>query len=64
MTRRKAEKKGSPWAKELYNVFAPTRHSLRDIPEQDINNAIDEALHAVRRKGKRTSGSQESNAHR
>jgi AbrB family looped-hinge helix DNA binding protein len=40
--------KGSPWAKELYELFAPVRKSLEGRTEEEINDAIDEALTAVR----------------
>lgn len=38
----------SPWAVKLYELFAPTRESLKDYTEQEINDAIDEALRAYR----------------
>jgi AbrB family looped-hinge helix DNA binding protein len=41
-------KVGSPWAKELYEMFAPARDSLAGHSEQEINDAIDEALRAYR----------------
>jgi AbrB family looped-hinge helix DNA binding protein len=41
-------KEGSPWLLELYNAFAPVRESLSDLSEQEINDAIDEALREVR----------------
>lgn len=41
-------KEGSPWLLELYNAFAPVRESLKDLSEQEINDAIDEALREVR----------------
>jgi AbrB family looped-hinge helix DNA binding protein len=40
---------GSPWARELYEMFAPTRESLRGVPEEDLNKAIDEALEEARK---------------
>jgi AbrB family looped-hinge helix DNA binding protein len=40
--------KGSPWAKELYELYAPVRASLEGTPEPEINEAIDEALKEVR----------------
>jgi AbrB family looped-hinge helix DNA binding protein len=40
--------KGSPWAKELYDLYAPVRTGLKDIPEEEINEAIDEAVREVR----------------
>ncbi len=39
---------GSPWAVKLYEAFAPARESLKDYSEQEINDAIDEALRAYR----------------
>lgn len=42
------EPQGSPWARELYVLFAPVRESLKDYSEQEINDAIDEALRAYR----------------
>lgn len=40
--------KGSPWAKELYDLYAPVREGLKDTPEEKINEAIDEAAKEVR----------------
>jgi trimethylamine:corrinoid methyltransferase-like protein len=40
--------RGSPWARELYELFAPVRESLKDYSEKEINDAIDEALRAYR----------------
>jgi len=40
--------KGSPWAKELYELYAPVRESLKGVPEEEINKAIDEAVKEVR----------------
>jgi len=40
--------KGSPWAKELYELYAPVRESLKGVPEEEINEAIDEAVKEVR----------------
>ena len=39
---------GSPWLRELYDLFAPTRQSLRTYSEQEINDAIDKAVQEVR----------------
>jgi len=39
---------GSPWVKELYDLFAPMRESLGEYGEEEINDAIDEALSEVR----------------
>jgi AbrB family looped-hinge helix DNA binding protein len=40
--------RGSPWARELYEMFEPVRASLSKYSEAEINDAIDEALKAVR----------------
>ena len=40
---------GSPWLLELYELFAPVRASLESYTEEEINEAIDEAIKAVRR---------------
>jgi AbrB family looped-hinge helix DNA binding protein len=45
-----SKRKGSPWAKELYELFAPVRESLEGHSEEEINEAIDEALREVREK--------------
>jgi AbrB family looped-hinge helix DNA binding protein len=42
------EGKGSPWAKELYEMFAPVRGSLTGRSEEEVNKAIDEALRETR----------------
>ena len=39
---------GSPWLKELYDLFAPVREEARSFSEDEINAAIDEAVKAVR----------------
>jgi AbrB family looped-hinge helix DNA binding protein len=39
---------GSPWAKELYEQFAPVRKSLRGRTEQEVNQAIDDAVKEAR----------------
>jgi AbrB family looped-hinge helix DNA binding protein len=39
---------GSQWAKDLYDLYAPVRKSLEGYTEQEINDAIDEAVRAVR----------------
>jgi hypothetical protein len=41
--------KGSPWLRELYELFARVRESLAQHSEAEINDAIDEAIAAVRR---------------
>lgn len=32
------------WVRELYDLFAPVRESVRGYSEQEINDMIDEAL--------------------
>ena len=39
---------GSRWAKDLYEMFAPARKSLKGRTEGEINEAIDESLRTVR----------------
>jgi len=39
---------GSPWLLELYELFAPVRASLDSYTEEEINDAIDEAVKAAR----------------
>ena len=41
---------GSPWFKELYDLFAPWREKANQYSEEEINAAIDDAVRAVRRK--------------
>lgn len=43
-----SKRKGSPWARELYATFAPLRKSLKGRSEEEVNEAIDEALRAAR----------------
>jgi AbrB family looped-hinge helix DNA binding protein len=40
------------WARELYEAFAPVRESLEGVPEEEINQAIDEAVKEVRARTK------------
>ncbi|MDI6858832.1 MAG: AbrB/MazE/SpoVT family DNA-binding domain-containing protein [Dehalococcoidia bacterium] len=40
--------KGSPWARDLYKAFAPVRESLKGRSEDEVNEAIDEALREAR----------------
>lgn len=42
--------RGSAWLKDLYDLFEPTRESLKDVPEEEINAAIDEAVREVRQR--------------
>ena len=46
-TRRAA---GSPWLKELYDLFAPVREEAKQFSEAEVDAAIDSAVRAVRRK--------------
>jgi bifunctional DNA-binding transcriptional regulator/antitoxin component of YhaV-PrlF toxin-antitoxin module len=45
----KQEAVGSPWLKELYDAFAPVRSQADKYSEDEINEAIDEAVRAVRK---------------
>lgn len=42
--------KGSPWARELYEYFAPVREEVAasGMTEQEIDDLLDEALRDVR----------------
>jgi AbrB family looped-hinge helix DNA binding protein len=44
------KEKGSPWARELYKMFAPVRASLESYAEQEVNQAIDETVREARGK--------------
>jgi AbrB family looped-hinge helix DNA binding protein len=39
---------GSPWLKELYDLFAPVREEASQYDEAEIDAAIDDAVKAVR----------------
>ena len=39
---------GSPWLKDLYDLFAPVRESAAEYTEEAINEIIDQAVRAVR----------------
>src|SRR5947209_8493414 len=39
---------GSPWLRELYALFAPVREHAAHLSEEEINDAIDQAVAAVR----------------
>lgn len=41
---------GSPWMKELYDLFAPAREESLQYSEEEIDEAIDAAIKAVREK--------------
>ncbi len=40
---------GSPWLKQLYDYFEPVREEARAFSEQEIDQAIDQAVRVVRR---------------
>lgn len=40
---------GSPWLKEAYQAFADIRKELKQYSEEEINEAIDKAVKAVRK---------------
>lgn len=40
---------GSPWLKEAYNAFADVRKQMGQYRQQEINDAIDQAVKAVRK---------------
>lgn len=40
---------GSPWLKEAYEAFADVRKQTEQYSEDEINEAIDQALQAVRK---------------
>lgn len=42
------------WTKQLYDLFAPVRESLAGYSEDEINEAIDEAVAEVRKAKKPT----------
>jgi hypothetical protein len=45
------EGRGSPWAKDFYDLFAPVRQEVIDkgMTEDEVNQIIDEAIEEVRR---------------
>ena len=43
-----ARTKGSPWLKELYELFAPSREIASQYSEEEINADIDQAIAEVR----------------
>lgn len=47
--RAEEQPKGSPWLKELYELFAPVHAEAAKYSEEEINAAIDEAIAAVRK---------------
>lgn len=44
----KAKTAGSPWLKEAYEAFAGVRKQTEKYSEEEINEAIDQAVKAVR----------------
>lgn len=40
--------RGSPWLRELYDMFAPMRTRLTQLSDQEVNDLIDKALAEVR----------------
>lgn len=45
----KKEAVGSPWLKEAYDAFADVRKEMAKYSEEEINEAIDQAVKAVRK---------------
>jgi hypothetical protein len=45
---------GSPWLKDLYDVFAPVREAVEQsgMTEEEVNDIIDDAIAEVRRERK------------
>jgi AbrB family looped-hinge helix DNA binding protein len=41
---------GSPWLKELYELFAPVREDLSQYSEEEIDRAIERSVAEVRAK--------------
>ena len=42
---------GSPWMKDLYDMFAPVRNEIkRKYDAEEIDTAVDQAVSAVRKK--------------
>jgi antitoxin MazE len=39
---------GSPWARELYEMFAPVRKKMQGRSQHEVNEAIDDALKKTR----------------
>ena len=46
--RRALDAEGSPWARDLYRLYLPVRVCLQDRTEEEINQAIADALREVR----------------
>lgn len=45
----KTQSEGSPWLKEAYDAFADVRKKMEKYSEEEINEAIDQAVKAVRK---------------
>jgi predicted DNA-binding antitoxin AbrB/MazE fold protein len=45
-----AADEANEWFKELYDLFAPVRKELQDVPEDEIDRRIAQAVKAVRAK--------------
>lgn len=45
----KTQVAGSPWLKEAYEAFAGVRKQTEQYSEKEINEAIDQAIKAVRK---------------
>ena len=41
---------GSPWLKELYDLFAPVRAEAAEHSDEEVDTAIDQAVEATRRR--------------
>lgn len=41
---------GSPWLKELYDLFSPVRKEAKKTSEKEVSSVIDKAVKAVRHK--------------
>lgn len=44
-----SDQMNADWLKELYDLFAPVRAQASEHSEQEVNDAIAEAVHAVRK---------------
>jgi len=54
--RRPATVQGSPWLKELYDIFAPVRERFAEsgMPEEEINAELDAAVREARAEMRRS----------
>jgi bifunctional DNA-binding transcriptional regulator/antitoxin component of YhaV-PrlF toxin-antitoxin module len=46
---RVTDQAGSDWVRELYELFAPVRQQATKNSDQEVNDAIDQAVQAVRK---------------